>query len=115
MKEEQVIGTLVARFIKSTFDERVEEISSILPSGTPVPEGWALVKEDTYGVWAAKPEMLKAPFRGEPKWYLAVWALLTFDPIRWGELFFNYLTVEDAVEDALSCPDIPDVLRQEVR
>ncbi len=107
--EPQYIGCTVARFIKETFDKRVEEVSSILPSPASVPGRWVVLKEDTSGVWAARPEMLKAAFQGQPKWYRAVWALMTFD--SWGDLNFNHLTPEDVVEDALICPKIPGALR----
>lgn len=111
--EPQCIGCTVARFLKETFDRRVGEVSSILPSGTPVPDGRVLIKEDASGVWAASPEALKTPFRGQPRWYRAAWALMTFDPIPWGDLYFNHLTPEDVVKDALSCPKIPDALKGE--
>ncbi len=110
LEEPQAIGAMVARFIKSTFDELVESVSSVFPSGTSVPDGWIFVKEDVYGVWVAKPEMLKAPFRGKPEWYRMAWALMTFDPTHWGDLYFNHLTPEDVVRDARTCPKIPDAL-----
>lgn len=110
--EGDFVGRDVACLVKGTFDARVESVSSLRPTGSPVPGGEILFKEDRFGTLTVRPEMLKAVFKGKPSWYGLVWGLMTFDPDCMDGAFFDLATIEDVRVEARNSDAIPDVLRE---